>query len=72
MKVIMTKNTTATIDGFKIRYFKAGEIHDLREFTSSYMISRGEAVVYESELQANMIRASLPQKTQELEAQNAT
>ena len=50
----------ATKDGFSLKSYKAGEIvDDMREFTACLLIQKGNAVAYQSELQANMIKASL-------------
>ena len=62
MNVIILKDTVATIDGFRIRRFHAGEVHDLREFVRARLISQGKAVAYKNDTQLELVRASLTPK----------
>ncbi len=59
MKIIITKDCLSS-DTFTTQKHYAGDVVDLREFTASGLINRGDAIVWQSDLQAQFIKASLP------------
>jgi len=59
MKIIIIKDCLSS-DTFTTEKHYAGDAVDLRDFTASGLINRGDAVVWQSDLQAQFIKASLP------------
>jgi len=59
MKIIITKDCLSS-DTFTTQKHYAGDVVDLREFSATGLINQGNAVVWQSDLQAQFIKASLP------------